>query len=386
MNSHIHGFGPNLESPDPQARISRSLETLIPQDRDAEQTQDYSTAIINTVRQPLLVLGPDLWVTTANRSFCDTFQVSSDEVKNREIFHLCGGSWDNSDLRGLLDQILKENSRFADFKFAQVFPRIGLRTLVLNAQRLVWEGEMSGPILLAIEDVTERESINTELKDSQERLRALTASLITAQEEERRRISRELHDDLDQKVAMLIVEMETLEKGPLRSAESMRKHLSSLRTQTEGISNDLRDTAHQLHPSVVDHLGLPAALQSLCADFSKQEKTEVHFRQRSVDIPIPPTIGLCLYRVTQEALRNVAKHSGARQATVCLLLTKSRILVSVRDFGAGFDLAFVGAKKGLGIVSMEERVRLVFGTLTIRSRPAVGTRVVVEVAVPKDKL
>ncbi len=284
-----------------------------------------------------------------HRPFRDTLRVSRDEAKNREI--LCGGSRDNSDVRELLDQILKENSHMAHPKFAEVFPRVGQRTLLLNEQRLVWQSEKLVPLLLAIEDVTERES----------HTRGRTAETFPGT-------------------------ARTLEKNPLESAPSTRGYLSSLRIQAEGISNDLRDTAHQLHPSVVNHLGLPAALRSLCADFSKQRITQVHLRQRFVDMPIPSTIGPDLFRVTQEGLPNVAKHSGACQGIVCLLLTNSRILVSIRDFGAGFDLAFVGAKKTPRITRMEERARLVFGTLTMHSTLAAVTRVVVEVTLTKDKL
>jgi len=424
----IHNIKPNLDLLDLQSLISSAIETHAPQDHEvrdlnghyyamnvrpyvtsdnkiegalialvdtdkikrtlqkAERTRDYASAIVDTVRQPLVVLDTGLRVVTANRSFCECFQVSREEVENREIFDLCGGGWASPDLRELLEKILIENSRFENLKLVHTFPRVGRRILLLNARRLAWEAETSGLILLAMEDITERESITADLRDSRERLRDLTASLLTAQDEERRRISRELHDDLDQKVAMLIVEMEMLEKAPPRtSAKSIRNQLSSLRAQTESICDDLRDTAHRLHTSVVDNLGLSAALRSLCADFSKQEKMNVHFRQRNVDIPIPPNIGLCLYRITQEALRNVGKHSGARHATVSLLYANGRILLSIHDTGAGFDLAMIGAKKGLGIVSMEERVRLVGGTMTIRSASGRGMRVMVEVALAGAK-
>jgi signal transduction histidine kinase len=335
------------------------------------------------VREPLVVLDPRLRVVTANRSFYESFQISSQEVENRAIFGV-GGAWDSPDLNDLLEKILPENERFQDFRLTHVFPRIGERTLFLNARRLVWEGEMSGLILLAMEDVTERESITEELRDNRARLRDLTASLLIAQEEEGRRIGRELHDDLNQKVAMLIVAMEVLEKDPRRSAESIRGQLATLRTQTENISDDLRDTAHRLHSSVVDHLGLPVALRSLCADFSKHEKLRVHFRQRNLSLAIPPDLALCLYRVAQEALRNVAKHSNGHHATVSLFIARGRVLLSISNSGTGFDLVMVKAKRGLGIVSMEERVRLLVGTLTIRSRLLSGTRVVVEIPLPEN--
>jgi two-component system CheB/CheR fusion protein len=370
--------------------IDGVLITLVDNDsmkqslKEAERACDYAEAIVDTVRQPLVVLHPGLRVVTANRAFYESFQVSREEVEHRAIFDVLGG-WDSPGLHELLENILPENGRLRDFTLTHTFPRIGMRTLSLHARRLLCEGDMSSLILLAIEDVTDRQSITAELMDNRERLRDLTAGLLTAQEEEGRRISRELHDDLDQRVAMLIVEMEVLEKGPPTSAKSMRGRLTSLRTQTESISDDLRNTAHRLHPSMVDHLGLPAALRSLCADFSKNEKLQVHFRQRNISGVVPAAIALCLYRVAQEALRNVAKHSSGNHATVSLYTGKARILLSISNSGRGFDLAMIKAKRGLGIVSMEERVRLLAGTLAIRSRPLSGTRVVVEIPLAKDK-
>jgi two-component system CheB/CheR fusion protein len=424
----IQNLRPNLDLPDLEPLITRTLETLKVQEqevRDQEgryyamrmrpyrtsdnridgvlialadtdavrrslegmrRARDYANAIVETVREPLVVLDSDFRVVTANRSFYAVFQVSPEEVEKKRIFDLAGGGWNIPELRKLLEQIRLEKSHFKDFKLSHVFPKIGQRTLLLNARRLQQENKRKEMILLAMEDLTDRESTTEALQQSRERLRDLTAGLLTAQEEERRRISRELHDDLNQRLAMLTVELETLEKDPLQSAELIRSQLASLRTRSEGISDDMRRTAHQLHPSMVDHLGLSAALRSLCADFSKQEKMRVQYRQRNVNGDTPPDIALCLYRVAQEALRNVARHSGARRATVSLVLATNRILLSISDTGVGFDREVTKSKKGLGIISMEERVRLVVGVLTIRSRPGDGTRVVVEVPLPEATL
>jgi signal transduction histidine kinase len=152
----------------------------------------------------------------------------------------------------------------------------------------------------------------------------------------------------------------------------------------EGISDDIRQTAHRLHPSVVENLGLPAALRSLCADFSKQEGMQVSCRQRDIiEGSIPPLVGLCLYRVAQEALRNVARHSGARRATLVLARAGNELRLSVNDTGSGFDPAVLKARKTLGLLSMEERVRLADGKLIIRSSPGKGTRLLATVPLPE---
>ncbi len=417
----IENLRPNLDLPDLKPLIARTIETLNPQEyevrdleghyytmnmrpyrtsdnridgvlismidtdaikrilEESERARAYANSIVETVREPLLVLDAELCIVTANRAFYDSFRFSPKEVEKKVLFDLAAGGWNIPELRLSLDEIREGGTYFNDLKLTHVFPQVGRRNLLLNARRLKLTGDGAGMILLAMEDITSTASTTEALKESQERLRDLTAGLLTAQEEERRRISRELHDDLSQRLAMLTVELETLERDPLPPAESIRRQLASIRTKTERISDDVRRTALQLHPSMVDHLGLPAALRSLCADFSKQERIRVDYRQRTAGRTISPDIALCLYRVAQEALHNVVKHSSARQATVSLMEAKRQIILSVSDAGSGFDLELVRTKRGLGIISMEERVRLVGGLLTIRSKPGAGTRIVVEV-------
>src|SRR5258706_1782441 len=417
----IQNLRPNLNLPDLQPLISRTSETLTVQEqevRDLEghyyalsvrpyrtsdnridgvlialvdtdamkrgleesrRARDYASAIVETVREPLLVLDSGLRVVTANRSFHAAFQISAEEVVKKGIFALAGGAWNIPDLRKLLEQMLRGSTHFDDFKLTHVFRKIGRRTLLLNARRLQWERETSEMILLAMEDITDRESTIEALHESRERLRDLTAGLFAVQEEERRKISRELHDDRLQRLGMLVVELEMLERGPLESAELIRGQLAVLRTPIVDISEDVRGTGHSLHSAIVVQLTIPASLRSLCNDFSKKEKIRVVFRQRHFNGSIPAEVALCLYRVAQESLRNVVKHSGARQAMVALVAAKDRIMLSISDTGVGFDRDRIRAKKGLGIISMEERVRLVVGKLTIRSRPGDGTRGVVEV-------
>jgi PAS domain S-box-containing protein len=218
-----------------------------------------------------------------------------------------------------------------------------------------------------------------ELHRSQEELRRLTAGLFAAQEEERRRVSLELHDDMSQKLAMLAVEVETMERHLPESAGLLRGALRSLRERADSIADDARRTAHQLHPSILEHLGLVTALRRYCSDFSRQSGIRVRFTQRNVPGSIPNEVGLCLYRVTQESLRNVARHSGHTRASVTLIGRQDSLVLSISDRGVGFDPSLVKGKKGLGIVSMEERVRLAGGTISIKSRPGDGARVDVQI-------
>lgn len=232
-------------------------------------------------------------------------------------------------------------------------------------------------------DITQRKLAEDALRRSEDQLRRLMANLFTAQEEERKRVARELHDDVNQRMAMLANEVATLEQTPPGSARLIRKQLRSLRERVDQLSDDLRRTAHHLHPSALDHFGLVAALESHCSDFLKLHPIQLKLAHRSVPESIPFEVSLCLYRVTQECLNNIAKHSGAREVTVAIRGDKDGILLSVIDNGTGFDPSLVADQSGLGIVGIRERVRLVDGTVSINSQPGHGTQIDVRVPLTK---
>jgi signal transduction histidine kinase len=232
-------------------------------------------------------------------------------------------------------------------------------------------------------DITPRKLAQDALRRSEEQLRRLTANLLIAQEEERKRVARELHDDLNQRMAMLANEVATLALKPPGSAHLLRKQLQSLRERVDELSDDLRHVAHRLHPSVLEHFGLVAAIESHCSDFMKLHRIRLKLAHRSVPESIPLEVSLCLYRVTQECLNNVAKHSGARKVMVAIRGNKDGILLSVTDDGKGFDPGLVADQSGLGLVGIRERVRLVDGIVSIDSRPGHGTQIDVRVPLPK---
>jgi PAS domain S-box-containing protein len=232
-------------------------------------------------------------------------------------------------------------------------------------------------------DITPRKLAQDALRRSEEQLRRLMANLITTQEEERKRVARELHDDMNQRMAMLSNEVATLEQTPPGSARLIRKQLRSLRERVDQLSDDLRRTAQHLHPSALEHFGLVAAIESHCSDFLKLHRIPLKLTHRSVPVSIPFEVSLCLYRVTQECLNNVATHSGARKVTVAIRGDKDGILLSVADNGKGFDPGLLADQSGLGIVGIRERVRLVDGIVSIDSRPGRGTQIDVRVPLTK---
>jgi len=220
-------------------------------------------------------------------------------------------------------------------------------------------------------DVTATRKAEAELRD-------LSGRLIAAQEEERSRIARELHDGLNQRMAILSIELEQLKPETERPVE-MRQRLDKLQEQVKEISADIHRLSYKLHPAKLDHLGLAAAIQSLCKELTDSGKLKVDLQQKGSRSDIPKDVTLCVFRIAQEALRNSSRHSGAHSAQVVLEQKRDAIRLSVSDNGAGFDPESDRIKKGLGFISMKERLRLVDGDLQIYSQPLRGTRIEVHV-------
>jgi PAS domain S-box-containing protein len=217
------------------------------------------------------------------------------------------------------------------------------------------------------------------LQQTREGLRKLAARLLHAQEEERRRIAREMHDDWTQRLALLGIDLAKLEKH-LGTPEKALPLLLAMQEQLVGLSEDVHALSRQLHPSILDDMGLVEALRSECASFSRREGIAVAYRPEEVPATLPKDVALCVYRVAQEALRNLAKHAAVNEAWVSLSAGASELLLRVRDQGVGFDPAAVRSEPGLGLSSMEERVRLIQAKLSVTSAPGRGTSV--EVRVP----
>jgi len=203
-------------------------------------------------------------------------------------------------------------------------------------------------------------------------LQDLTGKLIEAQEEERRRIGRELHDGLNQQLAMFAVELGLLARQVPPKSPGLADAILNLRHRAEELSNDLRMITHQLHPAALEHLGLISALRSLSGEFSRSEGVRVWFSVDKEIGPVPSEISICLYRIAQEALRNVVKHSGSSVAWVRITVSHDEIQLSIEDRGVGFKLHNT-ATAGLGLVSMQERVQIVQGKILIQSAPDEGT-------------
>jgi PAS domain S-box-containing protein len=213
-------------------------------------------------------------------------------------------------------------------------------------------------------------------------LSGVNRKLIEAQERERARIARELHDDVGQRLALLTVELEQLQKVFDLPAELLRR-IDELRSHSADLASDIQSLSHELHSSKLEYLGIATAMRAFCHELSVQQNVEIVFDHDEVPRTLPQEISLCLFRVAQESLQNAVKHSGVRHFDVELRQTSDTIYLTVRDSGSGFDVSESLKTSGLGLISMAERLKLVGGYLSIDSQPQHGTTI--HASVPLSK-
>jgi PAS domain S-box-containing protein len=225
----------------------------------------------------------------------------------------------------------------------------------------------------------------TEQKLAQQALEKVSGQLIEAQEKERSRIARDLHDDICQRLALLSMELEQANRSSNGSPTATKKSLEDIQKHCSEIAGDVQSMSHQLHSSKLDYLGIVSAIRGFCNEFSKQHEVNVEFLERNVPTHLPKDVPLCLFRVAQEALQNAAKYSGVSRFTVELSGMEGVVQLMVSDAGAGFDVEEAKKNRGLGLVSMQERVYLLHGTFSIESEPGKGTKIFAAVPLAAEK-
>ena len=206
------------------------------------------------------------------------------------------------------------------------------------------------------------------------------------QEDERRRISRDLHDDINQRLALLAMDIETVGRQLSSSPGQIGRIVQEIQERVVELSDVVRHLAYQLHPSILDDLGLPIAVQRLVEDFTTRSHIQGSFGCKNIPAAIPQEIATCLYRITQESLSNVVRHAEATRVDVELTGFQSELMVTITDNGVGFDSEqFRNGSHGLGLLGMKERVALVQGDLHVVSSEGKGTKVQVVVFVPEGE-
>jgi PAS domain S-box-containing protein len=249
----------------------------------------------------------------------------------------------------------------------------------IGVPRISSNGQFEGFIGSCI-DLTDQKRVEEAMRDNQRELRLLSGRLIQTQEMERRRVARELHDDLSQSLALLSVRIDLLRQKIPGSAGQLGGSIDELSTHVKQLSSSVHNLSHQLHPLKLEQLGLVAAIRALCTELSRSHGVSIDFTHGEAPAGISDDAASCLYRIVQESARNVIKHSGARRAQVDLQTSIEAICLRIADDGAGFDPRLVAENGGLGLVSMRERLQLIGGTLSVESHPSGGTRI--DVTIP----
>ena len=229
-------------------------------------------------------------------------------------------------------------------------------------------------------NLRQRKRAEAALRDSQLELQTLAGRLISSQEEELSRLSREFHDDFAQRLAAVAIETGTLEIHSTLLEAPVREKIGHIKGQLINLSDDIHALSRELHPAILKDLGLERAVSSLCINFSDRENIRVECHFDAIPGDISPDTALCVYRVIQESLRNIAKHARARHVDIFLNRSANHLLATIEDDGAGFEPKCARHTPGIGLASMRERVQYVKGEFTIQSEPGHGT--VINLSVP----
>ena len=345
--------------------------------RSLDESRSYTSTLIESARESILVLDSRSRVITANHAFYNKFLVEPLETEKRFVYELGNGEWNIPQLRKLLDEILPAQTRIDDFEVRAEFPNIGQRIMVLNARRI--ESQMGNEvILLVIDDVTE-------FKRSEEALRQLSNRLLKTEDAERRRIARDLHDVTGQKVASLALNVRLLAKQ-IPEAES-NKLVSETLQLTDQITTDIRSLSYILHPPMLDELGLVPALREYVEGVSERTGLEIQLNVGESYPDLPDDIKITVFRIVQECLANIHRHSGSPDARIDFIHANDGLEIRVVDSGHGFRVEGIGSlaeapsKLGVGMASMKERVRHIGGTIQVESNDK-GTIVSARIPIP----
>jgi two-component system, chemotaxis family, CheB/CheR fusion protein len=367
-------------------QIRRSEEAM-------REARDFAQTILECVQVPLVVLEEDLRIVKVNAAFCSLANTKAEDLEHRSFPELSLMLW-GLNLRSFLDrgkaggddptEVELEGNQGRAFCFDLQIVKDGRRMLLLTIEDITRRKEMEKVLTREQERLRGEVEMTTQaLGRTREELSALTASLFASQEEERRRVARELHDDISQKLALLEIQSDELRKSLPTELDEIKIKMKDWSNRLGKLSEDVRLLSHGLHPSMLDDLGLTPALRHMVGEFGQREEMPATFEAVGIVDQLSREASTALYRITQEALRNVAKHAGKTHVRVTLMGIEHAVRLTIRDLGHGFDIG-EQSRAGLGLLSMEERARLAGGTLRVKSELNAGTTVEVEVPLSQE--
>ena len=321
-------------------------------------------------------------ILEVNPAFCSMLGYTSDELRTLGCAHISHPDDEAVEmvLFAELRQGLRPNYRIEK----RFFRKDGSQMWGQVSVSLLDRNHGSPPLIIGmVSDVTAQKTVEACLRQRDDELQRLAGHLIEAQEEERRRISRELHDDIGQRVALLSCELDLVHNSSKAQSRHEREAavLPKVRKELDSIATGIHELSHELHSASLQCCGLKVALKDLCWKYSNNHHLEVELQAEHFDAKLPPDVALCLFRVAQEALANALKHSHTKKVFVTVDQDAEKVRLTVKDFGIGFD---PGAQSGgIGLMSMRERLRFCGGLLSVTSAPNAGTEIAAEVAAPK---
>lgn len=361
-----------IESASGIDRVACILQDITERKRAEEALRESEEKFRNVFRDAgvgMVLVSPEGRFLAANKTFCDCIGYTEEELLQKTVESITFPE-DWPAFSEKLGETLTDGHGFQWFE-KRCLHKSGRIVYTENSASVIRSREGVPQYLVGqVLDITER-------KAAEKAISGMARKLVETQEQERARIARELHDDINQRLAMLAVELEQLQDDP----SEVRSRLQELRTRTIEISNGVQALSHDLHSSQLEYLGAVAGIKSWCEEFSHRQGIQVDFRQ-DVRSTLPEEIGLCLFRVLQEALHNAVKHSGMKRIEVQLQEEPGEIHLIIKDLGKGFAIETARHGRGLGLTSMQERVRLVNGMIDIQSKPMGGTTI--HLRVPLD--
>ena len=342
----------------------RAEETL-------RQSEEKFRSVFRDAGVGMVIVSPEGRYLAANETFCDYLGYTEKELLGKTVQSLTfAEDWPSFSQK--LKEALTEEGSFQSFE-KRCLHKSG-RIVCTESSASVIRSRDGNPqyIVGGVLDITKR-------KEAEEALSTINRRLTEAQEQERTRIARDLHDDINQRLGMLAIQVEELRRNPPDSVTELSHQLAEIGEGINEVSMGVQSISHQLHSPQLEYLGVVAAMKSFCREFGARQKVEIDFKSDEISQLVSHEVSLCLFRILQEGLHNAAKHSGVHHFRVRLNSSSNELHLTVSDRGAGFDAESTMNKGGLGLISMRERVRLVSGTIVVESKPMGGTTIHVRV-------
>ena len=361
-----------------QKQSARQI-AVIQQARD--ESEERLRLFITYAPAALAMFDRDMRYLALSRRWMTDYRTPIDVIgrSHYDVFPDVPERWKAAHRRGLAGDIVRvEEDRFVRATGAEQWLHWEVRPWRVNDDQV-------GGIVIFTEDITQRKRDEEELRRQRARQEDLAAKLLMAQETERRRLAQDLHDDITQRVAAVAIDLQSIRAVSPGSEASLIAQVHRSGKMAEQIATDLQHLSHRLHPSLLEHVGLEAAVQEHAEEFEGRTGLKTQVVVRNLPAVLSLARATCLYRVLQESLQNVRKHANATHVLVRLLGTKGGAGLCIHDDGRGFDYVqqTSNGRKGLGLISMEERVEALQGTFRIKTRPGDGTEV--HVWMPMDR-